>query len=245
MSPSGLDVVLVPILNDNYVFIIKGKGDECALVDPGVAGPVVAEVAARGWRVTHVLTTHWHGDHVGGVAEIAATTGCEVVGPERERDRISGITTLVSGGEALSLLGTVARVIAVPGHTLGHVAYHFAREGLLFVGDTLFGLGGGRLFEGSAADMFGSLGRLAALPDHTRVYCAHEYTQANGRFARTLAPTDEALLVRLAEIDGCRAKGQPTIPLTLGVERRTNPFLTAGSVDEYAHRRAAKDAFRG
>lgn len=236
-----MNVVLVPVLSDNYVFVLTSDSGECAIVDPAVSAPVLAVATAR---VTHILNTHWHPDHVGGNREIAAATGCTIVGPEGETARIPGIERAVRGGETVTLLGTEAEVIDVPGHTAGHVAYYFREHGAVFVGDTLFGLGGGRLFEGTAEQMWVSMGRLAALPDETRVYCAHEYTQANGRFARSLTPDDSALLAHLAHVDALRAAGQATVPLTLGLERRLNPFLNAGSAEEYGRRRALKDGFR-
>ncbi len=237
-----MNVVLVPVLSDNYVFVITSESGECAIVDPAVAAPVLAAAAGH---VTHILNTHWHGDHVGGNREIVAATGAAVIGPAGEAARIPGLVRAVRGGDTVALLGTEAEVIDVPGHTAGHIAYYFREEGVLFVGDTLFGLGGGRLFEGTADEMWASMGRLAALPDDTRVYCAHEYTQSNGRFARSLAPDDPALAAHLAHIDALRAAGAATVPLTLGVERRLNPFLNAGTAAEYGRRRALKDGFRG
>jgi hydroxyacylglutathione hydrolase len=175
---------------------------------------------------------------------IKAETGCTVTGPADEAAKIPGIDRAVTDGERVTLGDSSAVVIDVPGHTAGHNAYWFEADGVLFCGDTLFALGCGRLFEGTAVQMHASLGRLMALPDATKVYCAHEYTQANARFAVTVEPGNGALAARAADIDRMRAAGTPTVPSTIGLERATNPFTRAAGVAEFAARRAAKDGFR-
>ncbi len=242
--PTTLEVVQVPVLSDNYVYLIHAGG-ETAVVDPAVAEPVLAAAAARGWIIGQVLNTHWHPDHVGANLAIKAATGARITGPAGEAAKIPGLDRAVADGDTVQVGGVAGRVIDVPGHTAGHNAYYFADAAALFCGDTLFALGCGRLFEGTPAQMSASLARLMALPDATAVYCAHEYTQANARFAVTVEADNADLAARVVAIDAARAQGRPTVPSTIGLERATNPFVRAGSVAEFAARRAAKDGFRG
>ncbi len=239
------EIVLVPAFTDNYIFLVHAAAtDETMVIDPGEAGPVLAEAAQRGWRIGQVLNTHWHADHTGGNLAIKAATGAIVTGPAAEAARIAGLDRTVAEGDAVAFGGVQGMVIDVPGHTAGHIAFHFADAAVVFVGDTLFALGCGRLFEGTAAQMFDSLGKLMALPQSTRVYCAHEYTATNARFAVTVDPGNPTLAERAAEIAHARAADQPTVPTTIGLERATNPFVRAATVDAFARLRAAKDAFR-
>ena len=239
-----MEVVQVAVLTDNYVYLAH-DGAETAVIDPAVAEPVLAAARDRGWTITQILNTHWHPDHVGANLAIKAATGCTITGPAGEAAKIPGIDRAVRDGDAVQVGGATGRVIDVPGHTAGHNAYYFAGAGALFCGDTLFALGCGRLFEGTPEQMAASLARLMALPDDTAVYCAHEYTQANARFAVTVEPGNAALADRVVAIDRRRAAGRPTVPSTIGLERATNPFVRAASVAEFAARRAAKDSFRG
>ena len=242
----ALEVVRVPLLTDNYSWIlIDPETEEAGVVDPGEAAPILAEVARRGWRLGQVWLTHWHPDHVGGVAEIKAQTGALVTGPTAEADKIGGLDTLVDEGDVIRLSSHTASVLRVPGHTQGHVAFHFADDDLLFTGDTLFALGCGRLFEGTPADMFANMGRYAAMPDATQVFCGHEYTLSNARFAVTVEPDNTALAARFAEVQAMRERGEATVPTTIGLERATNPFLRAAAVERFAELRAGKDAFKG
>lgn len=241
-----LDVVRIPVLSDNYIWLVhEAASGETMVVDPAVAGPVLEEADRRGWRITQIWNTHWHPDHTGGNAEIKAATGCMITGPAAEFERIPTLDVRVRGGDQVRLGDCIAAVIDVPAHTAGHIAFHFAEEGAAFVGDTLFAMGCGRLFEGTAAQMFENMARLAALPDETLVYCAHEYTQSNGRYALVAEPDNEALVARMAAVDAARARGEATVPTTIGLERQTNPFMRANSVEQLAERRAAKDGFRG
>jgi hydroxyacylglutathione hydrolase len=238
-----LEVVRVPVLNDNYVWLLHdGVSGETVAVDPAAADPVLAAAAARGWTIGQIWNTHWHGDHVGGNAAIKAATGCCITGPAAEADRIGTLDRTVREGDAVRIGSHEAMVLEVPAHTAGHIAYHLAPDHLLFVGDTLFAMGCGRLFEGTAAQMFANMQRFAALPDDTAVYCAHEYTEANGRFALTVEPDNAALRDRMAEVHAARGRGEPTVPTTIGLERATNIFMRARDVAELAERRAAKDA---
>lgn len=238
-----LEVVRIPVLNDNYVWLLHDdKSGETVAVDPAVAEPVLEAAAARGWTIGQIWNTHWHGDHVGGNAAIKAATGCIVTGPAREAEKIGTLDRLVGEGDRVRIGALEAAVMEVPAHTAGHIAYHLVEERLLFVGDTLFAMGCGRLFEGTAAQMFANMQRFAELPDETIVYCAHEYTQSNGRFALAVEPDNAALRTRMAQVDAARSRGEATVPTTIGQERATNVFMRARDVQELAGRRAAKDA---
>lgn len=240
-----LEVVRVPVLSDNYAWLVHDPDSgETLAVDPGEAGPVADAAAARGWRIGQVWATHWHPDHVGGIPEIKAR-GAVVTGPAAEAARIPTLDRTVAEGNVITLGEHAAAVIETPGHTAGHVTFHFAGAGLLFTGDTLFAMGCGRLFEGTAEQMFGNMRRLAGLPGDTQVFCGHEYTQANGRYALTAEPDNADLRARMAEVDALRARGEPTVPTTIGLERATNPFMRAASPEELALRRSEKDSFRG
>jgi len=215
-----LDISFIPAFKDNYIWLLR-RGNEAVVVDPGDALPVKARLAADGLTLTAILITHHHADHQGGVPELLAEFAVPVYGPETES--ITACTVPLSGGEGFELLGETFRVIDVPGHTAGHIAYVI--EGALFCGDTLFAGGCGRLFEGTPAQMLASLNKLAALPDETLVYCAHEYTQSNLRFALAVEPDNAAIQERVAQVAMRRAKGQATVPSSLREERVTNPFL--------------------
>ncbi len=238
-----LEVVRIPVLSDNYVWLVHDAASgETVAVDPAVADPVLEAAAARGWRIDQIWNTHWHGDHTGGNAAIKAATGCIITGPAAEAERIGTLDRTVGEGDSVRIGDHVAQVMAVPAHSEGHIAYHLSDERIAFVGDTLFAMGCGRLFEGTAAQMFANLQRLAALPDDTRVYCAHEYTLSNGRFALTVEPENAALAARVAAVEAARARGEATVPTSIGEERATNIFMRARDAEELAERRAAKDA---
>jgi hydroxyacylglutathione hydrolase len=241
-----VEVVRVAVLSDNYVWLVhEPVSGETVAVDPAVAEPVLAAAANRNWRITQIWNTHWHGDHTDGNVEIKAATGCTVTAPAAEIDKIPTPDVAVSDGDIIRIGNVVGVTIGVPAHTAGHVAYYLAGEAVLFSGDTLFAMGCGRLFEGSAAQMYDNMTRLAALGPETRVYCAHEYTLRNGRFALTAEPDNAELIKRMREVEAARAAGAATIPTTIALERATNPFMRAGSVSELARRRHGRDSFEG
>jgi hydroxyacylglutathione hydrolase len=246
-----------PCLSDNYGFLVRDDATGlAACIDTPEAGAILRELDKLGWKLALILNTHWHPDHAGGNQEIKAATGCTVVGPQ-EVERIGHAPDrVVADGDEVRLGETVFQVFDSGGHTLGHVAYVDAADRVAFVGDTLFALGCGRLFEGTPEQMWTSLQRLAALPDDTAVYCAHEYTASNARFALSV-DDDPALKARTDAIFAARERGEATVPTTIGLEKATNPFLrapvlasrlgVAGAPDHeaFAAVRRAKDSFKG
>ncbi len=255
---STIEVHQIATRVDNYVYLLlESTSGKAAVVDPSDAAPVVEALDRLGWELSHILTTHHHNDHVGGVPELVAATGCTVVGPRADRDRIPNIGVEVGDGDRYMFHAAEARVFDTPGHTRGHIAYWFPESKALFCGDTLFALGCGRLSEGTAEQMWNSLSKFKVVPDDTRVYCAHEYTQANARFALTVEPGNADLRAYSDEVDHKRASGERTVPSLMGRERKANPFLRAdtpelagaigmagqGPVEVFAEVRTRKDNF--
>jgi hydroxyacylglutathione hydrolase len=238
-----LDIVAVPAFADNYLWLVHDVASgETAVVDPGDSAPVLAEAERRGWTIGQVWNTHWHPDHTGGNLAVKNATGARISGPADEQ--IPGRDVALREGDEVRLGDHVGRVIAVPGHTLGHIALIFDEDRVAFVGDTLFAMGCGRLFEGTPEQMYSSLQRLAALPEETRLYCAHEYTLSNAQFAVHAEPGNRAIADRLIDVSGLREEGLATVPTTVAQERDTNPFVRARDAAEFAHLRKAKDSFR-
>lgn len=218
----------LPVLADNYIYLLHDPSTgSTAAVDPAVPEPVFEALERRGWTLTHILNTHHHYDHTGGNLVLQKATGCVVVGARTDAARIPGISLEVGERDSFLLGVAAATVFDVPGHTSGHIAYWFADSHALFCGDSLFSLGCGRLFEGTPEQMWGSLSKLRGLPGDTLIYCAHEYTQSNARFARTIEPDNAALQARIEEVEMLRARGLPTVPSRLDEELHTNPFLRA------------------
>jgi hydroxyacylglutathione hydrolase len=220
------EIRLVPCLADNYAVIVK-EGATVFLVDAPEVAPIRDQLDEDGWRLTHILITHKHDDHIAGIAELAEAFSAEVIGPAAEAASIPGLTRTVGEGDVVEVGPLRAEVYDTPGHTLGHIVFHFPELKLLFSGDTMFALGCGRLFEGTPAQMWNSLQKLRELPDDTTVYCGHEYTLSNARFAVSIDPANEPLRARAAEIERKRAEGVPTVPFQLGLEKATSPFLRA------------------
>ena len=238
-----MEIVAVPAFSDNYLWLVHDEASgETAVVDPGDARPVLAEADKRGWTISQVWNTHWHPDHTGGNLAIKEATGARILGPAGED--IPGRDVALREGDEVRLGRHVGHVIEVPGHTLGHVALIFETERAAFVGDTLFAMGCGRLFEGTPEQMYGSLQRLTALPMDTRLYCAHEYTLSNGRFAIHADPSNPAIAKRVNAVKLLREDGKITLPTTVLQERETNVFVRATDVDEFARLRREKDSFR-
>ena len=253
-----LEIHQIPVLSDNYVYLAHDVATgKTAVVDPAIHEEVFEALAMKGWTLTHILNTHHHADHTGGNMAIKERTGCIIVGPRADRDRIPGIDVDVGDGDTYALGESVAKVFDVPGHTRGHIAFWFGDSDALFCGDTMFALGCGRLFEGTPQQMWTSLSKLRALPPSTQVYCAHEYTKSNAAFAITVEPGNGALVARKAMIDDMRTRGERTVPSTLAEELATNPFLRPDSpdlqkslgmvgaplVDVFAETRRRKDNF--
>jgi len=252
---------VIPIFDDNYVWLLC-RGSDAVVVDPGDAAPVRAALDSLGLRLSAVLITHHHFDHVGGIAGLCADGNVPVYGPRAEADKIKGLTALLDDGDQVELLGCRLDVLAVPGHTLGHIAYHLASAARLFCGDTLFSGGCGRLLEGTPAQMKASLDRLAALPQDTAVHCTHEYTESNLVFAAAVEPASTAVAEYRAWVAGRRRAGESSLPSRIGLERQINPFLRSAepvvqdaatrhagramsdAIDVFATLRAWKDHFR-
>lgn len=253
-----LEIHSLPVLNDNYVYLLREpKSGAVAAVDPSVAAPVIEALDRLGWTLTHILNTHHHWDHTGGNLELKERTGCVVVGPKADEARIPGIDVAVGENARYRFGNEEAQIFDIPGHTSGHIAFYFPESKALFCGDTLFSLGCGRLFEGTPQQMWSSLLKLRRLPGDTQVYCGHEYTQANARFALTIDPANKALKTLAAQAAGLRHQDLPTIPSLLSDECTANPFLraddpglaralnmeTADPASVFAEIRRRKDAF--
>ena len=230
----AIEVHQFSCLSDNYGFLVhEPQSGETACIDTPETAPIMAALDEKGWKLTQIWNTHHHYDHAGNNEEIKRLTGCTITGPAGEADKIPAIDRAVDDGDVVSLGALEARILNVGGHTLGHIAYHM--DGHAFVGDSLFALGCGRVFEGTMAQMWDSLQKLTALPDGTKIYCAHEYTAGNAAFAVTIDPENEALKQRVAEIGRLREQGLPTVPTEITLERATNPFLRAGDGAVQAH----------
>lgn len=225
-----LEIHQFPCLNDNYGVLLRDTTTgQVAAIDAPNADEVSAAVQAKGWTLTHILTTHRHGDHTDGNLALKAKYGCTIIGPRGEADLVPGIDKAVGEGDTFKFGAMEVRVLETPGHTKGHITYWMPSAEVAFAGDTLFALGCGRVFEGSMEQMWQSLSKLAALPPATRIYCGHEYTLANARFALTIEPENAALQSRVKDIEALRARGETTLPTQIDVELATNPFLRAAS----------------
>ena len=226
-----LTIIQIPVLTDNYIYLIHDPlSEDTAVIDPALAQPVLDVLDKKGWRLTYILNTHHHLDHVGGNLELKEKNGCKIIAAQSDRERIPGIDIGVNEDDVISLGSHSVRIISTPGHTSGHIVYHFAEDCALFCGDTLFVMGGGRLFEGTPEQMWNSLQKLKKLPSATRIYCTHEYTQTNGRFALSVEPDNPHLQQKMLEVQRLRAENQPTVPSTIEQESATNPFFRTDSI---------------
>lgn len=237
----SLTIELIPILQDNYCYLLTTDDGLCAVVDPGEAAPVLDVLERRGLTLDTIFNTHHHYDHTDGNAALIAATGAKLVGPKAEEARIAGMDIMLAEGETFAFGGYRFDVLDTPAHTRGHICFYCAQAKALFCGDTLFSLGCGRLFEGTADDLFAAFEKIRALPDDTLIYCGHEYTQANGRFCLQHDPDNAALRARMADVDALRAAGKPTLPVSLKMEKETNIFLRAPTPDALGHLRRLKD----
>jgi len=227
---SGLEIYQFPTRGDNYgVLIHEPATGATAAIDAPDAKELLAALHETGWTLSHILTTHHHHDHTAGNAAVKQVTGCTIVGPAKEASSIPGIDIEVKEGDTVEIGKARVRVIETPGHTKGHVSYHFPDDDVVFVGDTLFSVGCGKLLEGDAKTMWSSLSRLAGLPPQTKVYCGHDYTDNNCRFALTVEPENDALRARAAEVADLAEAGKPTLPTSIAQELATNPFLRPSS----------------
>jgi len=229
----ALELVTLPCLSDNYCFLMHcDETGDTAVIDVPESAPVAAELERRGWSLTHVLLTHHHYDHVDGLEELKADwPDAVVIGAAADAHRLPPLDLKVKEGDTITVGIEWVRVIDVPGHTVGHIAFHFPESGVVFTGDSLMALGCGRLFEGSAQQMFESLSKLAALPPDTLVCSGHEYTLSNARFAVSIEPGNAALQQRMKDTEKLRAAGMATVPSRLGLELETNPFLRSKSAE--------------
>lgn len=238
-----MTIHIVPILRDNYAFIIEGPDQTCLIIDPGQVAPIDVFIRQHDLKPVLILNTHHHADHVAGNAELKSLYNVAVIAPKAELLKIPGADQGVAEGDVISECGVDLRVIETPGHTKGHVIFHAEKENALFAGDTIFSMGCGRLLEGTAEDMYASLQKIKSLFTQTQIYCGHEYTQANGNFALHLEPDNADILQRMKDVSKFRSNNLPTIPVTLETELKTNPFLRAGNMVTFADRRRQKDVF--
>jgi len=221
-----LEIIQLPVLNDNYIYLIhEPVSQKTAVVDPAICQPVLDTLKQKGWTLDYIFNTHHHNDHIGANLELKAATQCQIIAAEADQNRIPDIDITVKEGDIFSLGNENIKVIETPGHTIGHIVFYLKNSNLLFCGDTLFSMGCGRLFEGSAEQMWNSLQKIKALPKETSIYCTHEYTQANGKFALTIEPDNQELQKRIQQVKQLREENKPTIPTTLALELKTNPFL--------------------
>ena len=239
----AIEVIPVPALSDNYIWMFRDPASgSVAVVDPGQDAPALAAAEQRGWAITHILNTHWHPDHTGGNAGIKAATGAPIIAPA-EAEKVSAVDRLIAEGDRVTVGELEAEVWDIPAHTAGHVALYFTKAKMIFTGDTLFAMGCGRLFEGTAAQMFANMQRFASLPDDVLIYCGHEYSLANARFANHVEPDNAAVTLRLAKMAEMRERGEVTLPTTIAEEKATNPFMRARDAEQLARLRTMKDSF--
>lgn len=238
-----MDIYIIPILSDNYAYVLRSEDEDfTAVIDPGEAAPLIDFLEEKGWGLDMVINTHHHHDHISGNKDLLHKYNAKLAAPKDELGKIGEADiALEEGMTDFTLAGEQVDIIHTPGHTAGHICLYLPESRALFAGDTLFSMGCGRLFEGTAEDMYKSLQKLKDLPDETRLYCGHEYTQTNGNFALELFEGREILSMRTQMVEALRRKGQPSIPVTLGLEKQTNPFMLAEDIKQFAHYRKLRD----
>lgn len=237
----AIEIDIIPVLKDNYAYLLKVNNGETAVVDPGEAGPVIAELEQQDLSLDYILNTHHHGDHIAGNAALIEKYGAKLVGPAKEKMRIQNMDILLNEGDIFSFGDEDVQILETPGHTTGGICFYFPDSKSIFTGDTLFLMSTGRLFEGTPEQMWESLQKIMVLPDDTRIYCGHEYTLDNGEFCLSIEPGNKDLQKRVEHVRALREKNQPTMPGTIKEEKQTNAFLRAGSAKGYAQIRKMKD----
>ncbi len=237
-----LNVTLIPILSDNYTYILQSEND-VAVLDPGESTAIINFLEEKKLIPSIIFNTHHHYDHIDGNAALKKKYGCKIIAPEKERHRIGNIDQAVSEGDIVTFGDEIIEVMETPGHTSGHICLWAPKSQILFSGDTLFSMGCGRVFDGTVEELFESFQRLKKLPDNTRVYCAHEYTQNNGEFCLSMTPDDPDLIKRMEDVQNLRQQGIPTIPTNIGLEKKTNVFMKATTFEEFKKYRKLKDKF--
>ncbi len=238
-----IDIQIIPAFDDNYIYLLKSPCGITAVVDPGEAAPVIEALEEQNLTLDYILITHHHWDHVGGNKQLKNKYGAKIIAPEKEAYVIKDIDQTVKEGDIFKLGAEQIQVIETAGHTLGSVCYHLTNSHALFTGDTVFSMGCGRLFEGSAKDMFTSFQKIMSLPDDTMIYCAHEYTRGNAGFCLAQDRNNQDLKERIKKVKALRSQGKPTLPVSLATEKKTNIFMQAKSAEEFAALRIKKDNF--
>lgn len=239
----SMKITIIPTLDDNYTYLLEASNGETAIIDAGDAAPIIEVLEAKGLGLNHILLTHHHYDHIDGAPALKQHYNAKIAAPKKDNHRIPNIDTELSEGDLFDFGDEQFQIIETPGHTTGHICYYAPNNKALFCADTLFSLGCGRLFEGTAEDMQASMEKLKALPDDTRIYPGHEYTQNNGEFCLSINPDNQALQNRMKEVRTLRAQNLPTIPTTLKTEKETNLFLQTKTARQFAELRSLKDNF--
>lgn len=237
-----LTVNMIPILNDNYAFIIQ-SGQHTAIIDPGEADPIIEYLESNNLKPDYIINTHHHADHVDGNQKIAQKYNAKIIAPKKEKEKIGPVDIELSDGEIFDFGDTQFKAIETPGHTQGHLCLSFDKDNILFAGDMVFAMGCGRPFEGTAKDLYESFGKLSHLSDDTIIYCGHEYTQTNANFSLSITPNDQALQERSNQVNELRENNKPTIPTTMKIERATNLFMRAKTLEEFEDLRERRNNF--
>ncbi len=238
-----INVTIIPILEDNYAYLLEFKSGETVIVDPGEAGPIIDVLREKNLSLDFILNTHHHSDHIAGNHDLKNAYNAKIAGPAKDSYRIADINIELQEGSTFQFGEEETQILETPGHTTGGICIYFPASKIIFTGDTVFSMSCGRLFEGTPEQMWESFQKIMALPDNTKLYCGHEYTQANGQFCLTIEPDNPDLKARMEEVDALRIEGKPTLPSTIGLEKQTNAFLRAGSAERFAEIRVMKDNF--